>query len=69
MPTKQPEPPAPTEHAAADGPTLNDAIRDHVRTYALWHGRPQAAQHFGVPRHSCGASWNGDTWAGPCPER
>ena len=38
-----------------DEPTvddLDDAIRDYVRTYALFHGRPQAARHFGVSRHT-----------------
>ena len=32
--------------------TWDNAIRDYVRTYALWHGRPQAARHFGVSRHT-----------------
>jgi len=31
---------------------MDDAIRDYLRTYALWHGRPQAARHFGVSRHT-----------------
>ena len=34
------------------GPELNDAIRSYVRTYALWHGRQQAAETFGVSRHT-----------------
>lgn len=52
--TIQPATPAPTDAAAAtpDEITLDDAIRDYVRTYALWHGRPQAARHFGVSRHT-----------------
>jgi len=37
------------EIAEAD---LDDAIRDYVRTYVLWHGRSQAARHFGVSRHT-----------------
>ena len=52
MQTKQLESPALTQHAAADELTLDDAIRDHVRAYALWHGRPQAAQRFGVSRQT-----------------
>ena len=31
---------------------LDYAISDYVRTNVLWHGRPQAAQHFGVSRHT-----------------
>ena len=34
------------------GPELNDAIRDYVRTYVLWHGRQQAAKTFSVSRHT-----------------
>ena len=52
MKARPPEPPAQTDHAAAEEPTLDDAIRDYVRTYALWHGRPQAARTFGVSRHT-----------------
>ena len=52
MKTKPPEPPARTDHAATDEPALDDAIRDYVRDYVLWHGRPQAARHFGVSRHT-----------------
>ena len=37
--------------ASADG-NLNDAIRSYVRTYVLWHGRRQAAEAFGVSRHT-----------------
>ena len=37
--------------ASADG-DLNDAIRSYVRTYVLWHGRQQAAEAFGVSRHT-----------------
>ena len=33
---------------------LDYAIRDYVRTYALWHGRVKAAETFGVSRHT---SW------------
>ena len=43
--------PIPGEDEPADD-DLNSAIRDYVRTYVLWHGRPQAAQHFGVSRHT-----------------
>ena len=43
--------PIPAADETADG-DLDDAIRDYVRTYALWHGRPQAARHFGVSRHT-----------------
>ena len=52
MQTKPPESPVPTEQAAADGPTLDDAIRDYVRTYVLWHGKAKAAERFGVSRHT-----------------
>ena len=37
--------------ASADG-DLNDAIRSYVRTYVLWHGRQQAAETFGISRHT-----------------
>ncbi len=52
MKAKPPEPPARTEHNTQDESTLDYAIRDYVRAYALWHGRPQAAQRFGVSRHT-----------------
>ena len=31
---------------------LDDAIRDYVRTYVLWHGRAKAVEKFGVSRHT-----------------
>ena len=34
------------------GDDLNDAIRDYVHTYVLWHGRTKAAETFGVSRHT-----------------
>ncbi len=52
MKAKPPEPPARIEHNTQDESTLDDAIRDYVRAYALWHGRPQAVRHFGVSRHT-----------------
>ena len=52
MQTKNPVTPAPTRNTAPEDPDLNDAIRNYVRAYALWHGRPQAAQQFGVSRHT-----------------
>ena len=52
MQTKQPATPEPTQNTAAENPDLNEAIRNYVRAYALWHGRPQAAQRFGVSRHT-----------------
>ncbi len=52
MQTKQPATPEPTQNRAAENPDLNDAIRRYVRAYALWHGRHQAAQRFGVSRHT-----------------
>ena len=52
MSTKQPTIPSLAETTVKANPELNDAIRDYVRTYALWHGRPQAARHFGVSRQT-----------------
>ena len=52
MQTKTPATPATTRNTAAENPALNEAIRRYVRAYALWHGRPQAARHFGVSRHT-----------------
>ncbi len=52
MPTKRPATPAWTDYTTTEELTLEDAIRDYVRTYALWHGRPQAARRFGVSRHT-----------------
>ncbi len=51
MQTKQPESPAQQDNMPDNG-ALNDAIRRYVRTYALWHGRHQAAQRFVVSRHT-----------------
>ena len=70
MQAKQPETPARTGHTTAGEATLPGAIRDYVRAYALWHGRPQAARHFGVfPPHPVALPGNGDTWAAHCPGR
>ena len=52
MQTKMLATPEPTQNTAAENPDLNDAIRRYVRAYTLWHGRPQAAQRFGVSRHT-----------------
>ncbi len=38
------------DETAEDG--LDDAIRDYVRTYVLWHGRTKAAETFGVSRYT-----------------
>ena len=67
MPTKQPEPPGRADATAAEEPTLNDAIRDYVHTYVLWHEKPQAAQRFGVSRHLVAVLGAGTP--GPCPAR
>ncbi len=52
MQTKQSATPVPTNDATAGEAALDDAIRNYVRAYALWHGRPQAARRFGVSRHT-----------------
>ena len=39
MTTTETGTPIPAADDTADG-DLDDAIRDYVRTYALWHGRP-----------------------------
>ena len=52
MQTKRPATPAPANETTADNGSLSDAIRRYVRAYALWHGRHQAAQRFGVSRHT-----------------
>ena len=51
MQTKTPATPGPPKDTALETTTLDGAIRDHVRTYALWHGWRRAARHFGVSRH------------------
>ena len=43
--------PIPAADETADG-GLDDAIRDYVRTYVLWHGKAKAAERFGVSRHT-----------------
>ena len=52
METKNPATPETTRNTVSENPALDDAIRSYVRAYALWHGRPQAAQRFGVSRHT-----------------
>ena len=52
MTTKQPATPAPANDTTAANGALNDSIRNYVRAYSLWHGRPKAARHFGVSRHT-----------------
>ncbi len=38
--------------AAQDEPDLEEAVRDYVRTYAVLHGKPKAAEALGVSRHT-----------------
>ena len=52
MRTKQSASSAATQNRSTNEQALNNAIRDYVRAYSLWHGRPQAAQHFGVSRQT-----------------
>ena len=52
MQTKQQATLEPGENAATENLDLNEAIRNYVRTYALWHGRAQASRRFGVSRHT-----------------
>ena len=42
----------PPNGATQAGPDLEGAVRKYVRTYAVWHGRPKAAEDFGVSRHT-----------------
>ena len=51
MQTRPPATPDPTQDTASETTTLDGAIRDHVLTYALRHGWPRAARHFGASRH------------------
>ena len=51
MTTTNTSTPIPVEDEPSDD-HLNCAIRDYVRTYALWHGRVKAAETFGVSRHT-----------------
>ena len=38
--------------AAQAGADLDEAVRDYVRTYAVLHGKPKAAETLGVSRHT-----------------
>ena len=69
MTTKQPAAPAPTEAATPEVLTMDDAVREYVRTYALWHGRPWLPDTSACPATRCGGAWNGDIWAVPYPKR
>ena len=51
MTTTNTSTPIPVEDES-HGDDLDYAIRDYVRTYALWHGRAKAAETFGVSRHT-----------------
>ena len=51
MQTRIPATSAPPRDTASETTTLDGIIRDHVPTYALWHGWRWAARHFGVFRH------------------
>ena len=51
MTVKPPGTPALSEETPGNS-TLDDAIRDYVRTYVLWHGRAKAVEKFGVSRHT-----------------
>ena len=47
------EPPTRTLNGTTQaGPDLERAVRAYVRTYAVLHGRPKAAEAFGVSRHT-----------------
>ena len=52
MQTENPATLEPTRNTTAEDQDLNDAIRSYVRTFALWHGRPQSVRSFGVSRHT-----------------
>jgi len=52
MQTTQPATPEPTLNTAAENPDLDDAIRNYMRAYALWHGRLQAVRLFCVSRQT-----------------
>ena len=55
MTVKPPGTPASTEETPGNGAsngTLDDAIRDYVRTHVLWHGRRRTMEKFGVSRHT-----------------
>ena len=52
MTSKNPATLAPTLNTTVEKSALDTAIRNYVRASALWHGRPQTAQHFGVSRHT-----------------
>ncbi len=52
MQTKQPALPEATQNTAAENHALNGVIRNYVRAYALWHGRPKPARRFGFSRHT-----------------
>ena len=51
MAATEPRPGTPNGKAQA-GADLERAVRDYVRTYAVLHGRPKAAEAFGVSRHT-----------------
>ncbi len=34
------------------GTGLDDAVRNYVRTYVLWHGRRNTMEKFGASRHT-----------------
>ena len=47
------EPPTRTLNGTTQaGPDLERAVRAYVRAYAVLHGRPKAAEAFGVSRHT-----------------
>ena len=53
--SKPPETPAAPDETLGNGgrnATLDDAIRDYVRTHVLWHGRAKTAETFGVSRYT-----------------
>ena len=52
MQTRRPASPAWTDYTTTEELTLEDAIRNYMRTYVLWHGGAKAADTFGVSRHT-----------------
>ena len=64
------KPQAPTLNGTAqDGTDLYEAVRDYVRTYAVLHGKPKAAEALGVLQRLCAAAHALQHRAGDGPPR
>ena len=69
MERMNPATPAPTQNMAAENQTSTKPSAATYEAYACGTAGPRQPSASASPTIPCGGSWNGDTWAAPCPRR